>query len=263
MPKSKKEQIKRRAHPLLGLAASAPFAGIFYFCKYVLPGYSFTALVCLGIIGVILFYTLIPFLGQYFPTAEKVLTWIVTVCLILGLTVCAITEGFIIRASFGNPEDHAEYMVVLGAKVRPDGPSVSLWDRIYKAYDYLTEHPDVIAIVSGGQGNDEVMSEAQSMYDNLTAMGIAPERVWMEDKATSTDENMRFSLDLIEEKTGQRPTKLAILSSEYHLFRASLMARKLGIDFVGVPAHTSRLSQLINHGMREVAGVWHFILLGW
>lgn len=263
MPKFKKEQIKRRAHPLLGLAASAPFAGIFYFCKYVLPGYSFTALVCLGIIGVILFYSLIPFLGQYFPTAEKVLTRIVTVCLILGLTVCAITEGFIIRASFGNPEDHAEYMVVLGAKVRPDGPSVSLWDRIYKAYAYLTEHPDVIAIVSGGQGNDEVMSEAQSMYDNLTAMGIAPERVWMEDKATSTDENMRFSLDLIEEKTGQRPTKLAILSSEYHLFRASLMARKLGIDFVGVPAHTSRLSQLINHGMREVAGVWHFILLGW
>lgn len=263
MPKSKKEQKKRRAHPLLGLAASAPFAGIFYFCKYVLPGYSFTALVCLCIIGVILFYALIPFLGQYFPTAQKVLTQIVTVCLILGLTVCAITEGFIIRASFGNPEDHAEYMVVLGAKVRPDGPSVSLWDRIYKAYDYLSEHPDVIAIVSGGQGNDEVMSEAQSMYDNLTAMGIAPERVWMEDQATSTDENMRFSLDLIEEKTGQRPTKLAILSSEYHLFRASLMAKKLGIDFVGVPAHTSRLSQLINHGMREVAGVWHFILLGW
>ena len=133
MPKSKKEQKKRRAHPLLGLAASAPFAGIFYFCKYVLPGYSFTALVCLCIIGVILFYTLIPFLGQYFPTAQKVLTRIVTVCLILGLTVCAITEGFIIRASFGDPDDHADYMVVLGAKVRPDGPSVSLWDRIYKA----------------------------------------------------------------------------------------------------------------------------------
>ena len=107
------------------------------------------------------------------------------------------------------------------------------------------------------------MSEAQSMYDNLTAMGIDPDRVWMEGQATSTDENMRFSLDLIEEKTGQRPTKLAILSSEYHLFRASLMAKKLGIDFVGVPARTSRLSQLINHGMREVAGVWHFILLGW
>lgn len=254
---------KKRGHPLLGLLASSPFAVVGYFCKYILPGYSFTFLVCLGIIGLILFYSFIPLLGRSFPTAEKVLTRIVTVCVVLGLLVFAGTEAFIIRAAFGNPNDHADYMVVLGAKVRPDGPSVSLWDRIYKAYDYMVEHPDVTAIVSGGQGTDEVMSEAQSMYDNLVAMGIEPSRIWMEDKATSTDENMRFSLELIQQKTGQKPTKLAILSSEYHLFRASLMARKLGLEFVGVPARTSRLSQLINHGMREVAGVWHFILLGW
>ncbi len=101
------------------------------------------------------------------------------------------------------------------------------------------------------------------MYQELEKMGIDPNRLWMEDKASSTDENMRFSLDLIQEKTGQRPTKLAILSSEYHLFRASLMAKKLGLEFVGVPARTTRASQLINHCMREVAGVWHFILLGW
>ena len=66
----------------------------------------------------------------------------------------------------------------------------------------------------------------------------------------------------IEEKTGTRPEKLAILSSEYHLYRASLMAEKLGIGFEGVPAKTSRLSQLINHAMREVAGVWHFHIFG-
>lgn len=253
----------KRGHPILGLAASAPFAAIAYFCKYVLPGYSFTALVCLGIIGVILFYSFIPMVGKSFPNAAKILTRVVTVCLVIGISLFAVTEGFIIKASFGNPKEHANYMVVLGAKVRPDGPSVSLWDRIYKAYDYMAEHPDVIAIVSGGQGNDEVMSEAQSMFDNLVAMGISPDRIWLEDRATSTDENMRFSLDVIQQKTGERPAKLAILSSEYHLFRASLMAKKLGIGFVGVPARTSRLSQLINHGMREVAGVWHFLVLGW
>ena len=254
---------RRKPRPLLALLASLPFAGVYYFCKYVLPGYSFTALVCLGIIGVILFYCLIPCLGRYSPAAETVLTRIVTVCLCIGLAVFAVTEAFIIHAAFGDPEDHADYLVVLGAKVRPDGPSVSLWDRIHKAYFYLAEHPDVIAIVSGGQGDDEIMTEAQSMFDNLVAMGIPAERIWMEAEATSTEENIRFSLDIIEEKTGQRPTKLAIVSSEYHLFRASLMAKKLGIDFVGVPAKTSRISQLINHGMREVAGVWHFILLGW
>lgn len=248
--------------PLRGIAASTPFAAIAYFCKYVLPGYSFTALVCMGIIGVILFYTFMPTVGRWMPRFAKITTVIFTVALVIGLALFAVTEGFIIRASFGDPGQKTDYLVVLGAKVRPDGPSVSLWDRIYKARDYLLENPDVIAIVSGGQGTDEVMTEAQSMHDELVKLGIPEDRIWMEDKASSTDENMRFSLDLIQSKTKVRPTRLAILSSEYHLFRASLMADKLGIDFVGVPAKTSRLSQLINHGMREVAGVWHFFIFG-
>ena len=100
------------------------------------------------------------------------------------------------------------------------------------------------------------------MHDELVKLGISEDRVWMEDKSTSTDENLRFSLQLIEEKTGERPQKLAFLSSEYHLLRASLMAKKLGIEFEGVPAKTSNVTQLINHAMREVAGVWHFYIFG-
>ena len=84
----------------------------------------------------------------------------------------------------------------------------------------------------------------------------------MEDKATSTWENLNFALDLIEEKTGERPTKLGILSSEYHLFRAKLFAKECGVEPVGIPARTSRLSQKVNHFMREVAGVWHYLILG-
>lgn len=253
---------KKPGHPILGLCASAPFAGIAYVCKFVLPGYSFSFLVCLGIIAVILFYSFIPLVGRSFPGFARAATWVVSIGLCIGLLVAGITESFIIRASFGNPTEHADYMVVLGAKVRPDGPSVSLWDRINKAAEYMQEHPDVIAVVSGGQGEDEVMTEAQCMYNELLRKGIAPERIWLEERASSTDENMRFSLDLIEARTGVRPGKLAILSSEYHLFRAGLMAKKLGIGFVGVPARTSVITQLINHAMREIAGVWQFLLLG-
>ena len=100
------------------------------------------------------------------------------------------------------------------------------------------------------------------MYEELTKLGIDPQRIWLEEEATSTWENLQFSLDLIEERTGTRPTKLGVLSSEYHLFRASLFARACGVEFVGVPARTSRPSQMINHFMREVAGVWHYLLLG-
>ena len=252
----------KKVHPLLGLGACAPFALIGYICKFVLPGYSFTALVCLGIICVILFYTLIPLVGRVFPQFAKIAAIVFTVVLLCGLALFSFTEYHIIQASFGTPGGEAEYLVVLGAKVRPDGPSVSLWDRINAAADYLNAHPGTIAIVSGGQGADETISEAQSMHDELVKLGIDESRIWMEDKAGSTDENMRFSLDLIQEKTGTRPEKLGILSSEYHLYRAGLMAKKLGIGFVGIPAQTSRLSQLINHAMREVAGVWHFYIFG-
>lgn len=260
--KANGEQKRRKLRPLTGLLSCIPFAAIAYFCKYVFPGYSFTTLVCCCIVGVILFYSLMPLVGAVFPGFARVVTRWFTVLLILGLIVCGTTEAFVIKESFGDPQDTAPYMIVLGAKVRPDGPSVSLQDRIDKAYEYMTEHPEVIAVVSGGQGNDEIMTEAQCMFDHLTAMGIAPERVWMEDKATSTDENLRLSLDLIQERTGQRPTKIGILSSEYHMLRSKLMAKKLGLECVGVPARTSRLSQLINHGMREVAGIWHFFIFG-
>ena len=119
-----------------------------------------------------------------------------------------------------------------------------------------------VAVVSGGKGKDEPMSEAICMYVELTNLGIDGNRIWTEDRAESTWENIRYSLDLIEQNTGTRPTRLGVLSSEYHLFRASLFAKKNGVEFVGIPAKTSRLSQKINHFMREVAGVWHYILLG-
>ena len=233
-----------------------------FFLKFVLPGYSFSALVCLILIGLILFYTLIPLVGLQHPQLAQLAKNIVTWCLVIGLLVVSITEGFIIKASFGDPKEQVQYMVVLGAKVRTTGPSVSLWDRIYAAADYLESHPGTIAIVSGGQGPDEPMTEAQAMYDGLTGLGIDPERIWIEDNATSTWENLTFSLDLIEEKTGERPTKLGILSSEYHLFRAGLFAKECGVESVGIPARTSRFSQKINHSMREVAGVWHYLILG-
>ena len=238
-----------------GLAAGA------YILRFHLWGYSFSALVCCCLIAVILFYTLMPLVAGAFPAA-KWITRIVTVCLVVGILIVGATEALVIRASFGTPHDSVEYLLVLGAKVRVTGPSASLWDRIYAAEEYLRAHPDTIAIVSGGQGDDEPWTEAEVMYTELVYMGIEPERVWVEDKATSTWENINFTLELIEERTGARPETLGILSSEYHLFRASLLAKECGVGFVGVPAQTSRMGQTINHFMREVAGVWHFLLLG-
>lgn len=234
-----------------------------FFLKFCVPGYSFSALVCLMLIAIILFYIFVPMLSPRFPGVTRWTLRLVSLVLILGVLVVAGTEVAIFKASLGSPEKSAQYVVVLGAKVNADGPSVSLWDRICAAFDYLDTHPDTIAILSGGQGTDEPITEAECMYRELVALGIDPERLWREEEATSTWENLQFSLELIEEKTGTRPESLGVLSSEYHLLRASLLAKKCGVtEFIGVPAKTSRLPQAINHFLREAAGVWHYLLLG-
>ena len=249
----------RRIAALIGCGILSALA---FFLKFCVPGYSFSALVCLCLIAVILFYTFMPMIGLKFPAFAKAATRVFTVLLVIGLLVVGITEAIIIKASFGSPAETVDYVVVLGAKVNPDGPSVSLWDRINGAYLYLEAHPDVIAVLSGGQGSDEPITEAECMYRELALLGIDPQRLWREENSTSTWENLNFSLDLIEAKTGQRPEKLGVLSSEYHLFRTGLQAKKCGVEFVGIPARTSRASQAINHFMREVAGVWHYLILG-
>ena len=225
-------------------------------------GCSFTALVCCAMIAVLLFYNVCATLEKAYPHPTKVVKRVFTVILCIGILILGVTEALIIKASFGDPDPGCQYVVVLGAKVRHDGPSVSLQNRIDAAYDYLTAHPDSIAIVSGGKGEDEPMTEAECMYLGLIGKGIDPERIWIEDKATSTWENLQFSLDLIEEKTGVRPESIGIISSEYHLFRAGLFADACQVESVGIPAKTTLKSQKYNHFMREVAGVWHYILLG-
>ena len=247
---------------IVALLICTVLSGLAFFLKFCIPGYSFSALVCICLIGILLFYTFMPLVGLKFPVFAKITTKLFTALLIIGLLVVGITEAIIIRASFGSPQEQVDYVVVLGAKVNASGPSVSLWDRICAAYLYTEEYPDAILILSGGQGTDEPITEAECMYWELVELGVHPNQLRMEDAATSTWENLNFSLDLIEAETGVRPAKIGVLSSEYHLFRASLFARACDVEFVGIPARTSRWGQRINHFMREVAGVWHFLVLG-
>jgi len=225
-------------------------------------GHGFLGLVCLCLAGVILCYYILDLLKKRFPKTVKALNILLTTVLCVGILIFAVTEAIIIHASFGQPETPCQYMIVLGAKVNGTEPSVSLNDRIRTADAYLKAHPDTIAILSGGQGPDEGISEAECMFRELTERGIAADRLWLEDQATSTWENLQFSLNMIEEKTGTRPDTLGLLSSEYHLFRAGLFAKDCGVSAVGIPAKTSWPSIRLNYFLREVAGVWHYIILG-
>ncbi len=168
----------------------------------------------------------------------------------------AVTGAVIMSAAPGNPGEF-QYLLVLGTTVEGTEPSPMLRDRINAAYDYLTANPDVICIVSGYQNNADI-SEAECMFRELTAMGIDPDRVWMEPNAGSTLENLEFSLDLIANKTGTRPEAIGILSSEFHLLRAGMFAEEYGIDYFTVPARTTDLPTFLYWFSREIIMVWYY-----
>lgn len=254
--------MKTKILPFLKCLVPGFFVLMGIFFTNFIHGHSFLGLISFCIAGIFVCYYLIALLKKEHFMVHKVVRTVFTSLLCIGLAVCAVTEAIIIRASFGSPEKECQYMVVLGAKVNGTSPSLSLSDRINAAYKYMTENPEVIAVLSGGQGSDEGISEAQCMFQQLTMRGIDPKRLWLEDKATSTWENLKFSLDLIEEKTGTRPKTIGLLSSEYHLFRASLFANDCGVEALGIPAPTSWLSLRLNYFTREVAGVWHYLILG-
>ena len=182
--------------------------------------------------------------------------------LLAVLILATLITGIVILGFAGGGSGEFQYLVVLGTTVNGTEPSSMLKDRIDAAYAYLVAHEDVICIVSGGKGDAENLSEAQCMFDRLTAMGISADRLWLEDKSTSTWENLQFSMNIIEGKTGTRPNKAGILSSEYHLYRAGLFASDCGFEAVGIPATTQRFTIRLNYFLREVAGVWHYLILG-
>ncbi|MBD8036124.1 YdcF family protein [Solibacillus sp. A46] len=131
-----------------------------------------------------------------------------------------------------------EYVVILGAKVKPGGiPSLSLKNRLDVALDYLRKHPSVKAIVTGGQGADEDRTEASVMAAYLIEHGIDQNRIMLEDQSTSTYENLLFAKELLPEDV----TNITIISNDFHLKRAVILANKVGLqaDVLAAPTPKS------------------------
>lgn len=127
-------------------------------------------------------------------------------------------------------------MIVLGCKVNGTEPSLMLKSRLDAAYKYLCDNPDVTCIVSGGQGKYEDITEAQAMQNYLVDCGINEDRIIMEDKSTSTSENIKFSLALLEDK----PKEIIIVTDSYHQYRASILAKNEDVTTYSVSSFTHK-----------------------
>lgn len=239
--------MKRRRLP--GLIA----AGI---CFLLAIGFRF-AVIGYGVMSLTAaFAGLCILLYLYLP---KTLRIVLTVLLVVGLAVFISAEIPVVRAAKGTPDTDADYLIVLGAGVNGSTPSLSMLDRLTAAKAYLDDHPDCVAVVSGGQGPGENITEAKAMSDWLTARGIAQDHIIPEDRATSTAENLAFSLALIPDA---RNASIAVCSSEYHLYRAEYLARELGYGLAGVPGRTGLPLLRLNYFIREGFGVVYYRVFG-
>ena len=144
------------------------------------------------------------------------------VCVMLTLLVIAFS------AADAPAEDEEVTVVVLGCQVSGDRSSVMLRERIETAYEYLAAHPDAVCVATGGKGSGENISEAECIRRELVELGIANDRIFVEDRSTSTAENMAFSAAIIDEHG--LSTTVAVVSDNFHQLRASIFASRVGLD---------------------------------
>lgn len=182
---------------------------------------------------------------------------VAAVC-IAAFLYCAVVLGFIIGGAASSAPDGLDYIIVLGAKVNGETPSLALACRIDAAYEYLVDNPGTVALLSGGRGPGEDISEAEAMRRELCGRGISPERLILEDRSTSTEENIRFSYD----KLPIGGYKIGIVTNNFHVWRAVRVAEKLGGHrLYGISAAYPNLL-IVNYTLRELVTVTFYLITG-
>jgi len=175
------------------------------------------------------------------------------VLLFIGVSICMIV------ACNTTPSGDAT-VIVLGAALRGDQPSLSLRQRLDAAYTHLTEYPEANCIVSGGQGPDEICTEASVMQAYLVNKGIDPARIYIEESSTSTFENIQHSRELIEQQGLN--TEVAVVTQEFHQFRAQQFVKRAGLTVSGAVTAYTPWHLLGSYWIRDFAGICHMALLG-
>jgi len=174
-----------------------------------------------------------------------------------GLLLFIVVEGFILSRFEAQARPGADYCIILGAQWKTSGPSVVLRKRLDRAVEYLKENPDTMVIVSGGQGRNEIISEAAGMRQYLVDAGIAGERILTEDKSTNTRENLAFSAGLFDIEN----SRTVIVTNNFHVFRAVKIAEKQGYQAEGLAADSVEW-MVPNNLLREFFGVVKDFLVG-
>lgn len=201
---------------------------------------------------------------------KKVPKWglrIYKAAIILGLFCFLVPEIFIVSGMWDKPAEEPDYVIVLGAQVKGTTLTRSLRYRLDAALEYYQDgHEGITFVLSGGQGDGESISEAEAMRRYLAEKGVPEEQMILEDKSTTTQENMRFSYEIISEKlpagVSMEQVRVAVCTNDFHVFRAGKLAEAEGDWQVSGLAGASDIRIMPMMLVREAAAVWKEVLKG-
>ncbi len=158
----------------------------------------------------------------------RAVKWVVISLVVIE--VCLI--GFI--AFYGQTENvgyNEDAVIVLGAGIRGERVTVPLAYRLNSAVEYHQKNPDAIIVVTGGQGYQETVTEAEAMEKYLLRKGVNPDKIIKEEKATSTNENMRFTKELLDEHF-EGDYSVVVITNNFHTYRGVQIAKMEGFSEV-------------------------------
>lgn len=166
-----------------------------------------------------------------------------------------ITRWLILRRPIPS---RADYLIVLGAQVTAAGITPVLTRRLHTAFTYYHQQPfPPKLILSGGQGPREPVSEATAMARVALTHHIPRQQLLLEDRSTSTQENLSYSAQLIHDNW-QGPTAPAIVvaTSDYHLLRSWYWAHRAGLRVTVIGAMTTTTSLFHAMARELLALIW-------
>lgn len=240
-------------------ATLAVLCALYFLAIYMFMGYGSRFFLIWAVMSVGFgVWSLILFRRAWLTKIPKWIKKILVVCVVSVAILFVIVEGMVLSQAGAKAKNGADYVIVLGAQWKSTGPSYMLRKRLEKAVDYLNENPDTVVIVSGGQGSNEHISEAEGMAGYLEAAGIESERIIKEDASTSTDENLEFSCAFLDKDTD----RVVVITNDYHMFRALKLAEKKGYTHVEGLAAGSHKGMLANNLLREFFAVIKDFIMG-
>lgn len=223
----------------------------YYLCSVTYAGFGVSMIwiwllggIALIGLGTAMLYCKKQGIGQEMPFA---LRCVLKTILVSIAALFLIMEGLIFSGMNQKGEPNLDYLIVLGCQVKGNGPSKSLRERLDTAKEYMEQNPQTKAILSGGQGRGENISEAACMFQYLTEQGVDPARLIMEDKSTTTVENLDFSRAFLDE--GKE--KIGLVTNNFHIYRSVRIAKKAGYKNVCGIAAPSRTMLLPHYLVRE------------